>query len=68
MKIPPSDGIRDALAMADHCVPANAIVCDNKICQACGQNFLRVRGSEDRYCRRCHAKPTLVAPRATTIH
>ena len=53
--------IVDAFAHGDHRVPQGAQVVESKYCQACGNNFLRAAGSQDKYCRRCHALPTMSA-------
>ncbi|MDP9267277.1 MAG: hypothetical protein M3P27_03000 [Acidobacteriota bacterium] len=49
--------VQDALSASDHRVPSSGQVLDNKICQGCGYDFRRPRGSTDKYCRSCHSKP-----------
>jgi ribosomal protein S27AE len=58
----PSCRISDSLLAGDHTVPANAVVLEQKVCEGCGFDFLRLTGSQDKRCRRCHASPFLAEP------
>jgi hypothetical protein len=61
--------LQDAMSASDHRVAPGAVVGDLKICEGCGtRRFFRPRGSDDRYCKGCHASPTFFAVEFAIVH